>query len=276
MCKTLSVSQELFYLLRTWYQLVITERSDLISLWQLSEVSWRHLVGCVSTTKDIIFFKNNGCIWCYFRALLSSNMKTAKVKKNSEQADIVRVKQPSLAERQYSEPAASVDHVDGGGFSRSQSTPQTRSDDENFNPDILPDGTCISPQKVAPRNQDTSHSAVRDAEVSPDGSRSFQKTRPCPQCSAHRSVYIDPGDMILLVCVCICSGSCHRGGVSAVWVWLKKCHPHWGNKTTNYSSQMRNGHTWMINRSGITTKKGTKHTSNVSVFHLRDFVDTPK
>ena len=89
-------------------------------------------------------------------------------KKNSEQADIIRgpLKKPSLAERQYSEPVA-TDHVDGAGFSRSQSTPETVLEERtgSFNPDILPDGICISPQRVAPRHQDTSHSAVRDAEV---------------------------------------------------------------------------------------------------------------
>ena len=93
-------------------------------------------------------------------------MKSNKNKKNSEQADIVRgpLKKPSLAERQYSEPVA-ADHVDGAGFSRSQSTPETVLEERCFNPDILPDGICISPQRVAPRHQDTSHSAVRDAEV---------------------------------------------------------------------------------------------------------------
>ena len=93
-------------------------------------------------------------------------MKSNKNKKNSEQADIIRgpLKKPSLAERQYSEPVA-ADHVDGAGFSRSQSTPETVLEERSFNPDILPDGICISPQRVAPRHQDTSHSAVRDAEV---------------------------------------------------------------------------------------------------------------
>ena len=93
-------------------------------------------------------------------------MKSNKNKKNSEQADIIRgpLKKPSLAERQYSEPVA-VDHVDRAGFSRSQSTPETVLEERSFNPDILSDGICISPQRVAPRHQDTSHSAVRDAEV---------------------------------------------------------------------------------------------------------------
>ena len=93
-------------------------------------------------------------------------MKSNKNKKNTEQADIIRgpLKKPSLAERQYSEPVA-ADHVDGAGFSRSQSTPETVLEERCFNPDILPDGICISPQRVAPRHQDTSHSAVRDAEV---------------------------------------------------------------------------------------------------------------
>ena len=93
------------------------------------------------------------------------SMKGTKIKKNVEQADFIRapLKKPSLAERQYSEPVVTVDHVDGAGFSRSLSTPAETQ--PGFNPDILPDGICISPQKFAPRLQDTSHSAVRDAEV---------------------------------------------------------------------------------------------------------------
>ena len=101
-------------------------------------------------------------------------MKSNKNKKNNEQADVIRgpLKKPSLAERQYSEPVA-VDHVDGAGFSRSQSTPDAIRERSGFNPDILPDGICISPQRVASRQQDTSQSAVRDAEVIPSKLHSF-------------------------------------------------------------------------------------------------------
>lgn len=95
-----------------------------------------------------------------------SNMKGTKNRKNSDQADFIRgTLKPSLPDRQYSEPVMAADHVDGAGFSRSQSTPDTVVEEDSFNPDILPDGICISPQKLAARQQDTHHSAVRDAEV---------------------------------------------------------------------------------------------------------------
>ena len=99
-------------------------------------------------------------------------MFMTKGKKKSEQSDFIRTpdKKSPYLERQFSEPVMARDRVDGGGFSRSSSSPckpVPEDEGEPFDPELLPDGACISPMKIAPSSkEETSHSAVRDAEVS--------------------------------------------------------------------------------------------------------------